>query len=138
MIENKNYLSNILNLHLLMVIYFNGDYELVKKLLKSVIRLIQFCQKNAEELVKTGEVKAIIQNKLLNLAIKNINFGKEDDKKFSLQQLFFLEIYLNIDELWRKVDQLGVKVSKILEESKEISDIKKFKLVLKEKDQFDF
>jgi hypothetical protein len=121
-----------------MVIYFNADFELVKKLLKSTIRLISFCQKNAEELAKSGDLNGIIQNKLLNLQTKKINYGKEDDKKFSLQQLFFLEIFLKIDELWKQVnEEFGIKIGKVLEESADISKIKKFKQILKEKDKFD-
>jgi len=75
----------LLNLHFIMVIYFQGQMDLVKKLLKSALRIIMYCEKNSEELAKAGELEGIIQNKLLNLTTKSINYGKDNDKKFSEQ-----------------------------------------------------
>lgn len=105
-----------------MVIYFQGNADLVKKLLKSTLKLIIFCQSHALDLARSGELNGVIQCKLLNLATKSINFGYDGDKKFNEQQLFWLEIHLKVDELWKQVnEEFGIKIPKILEDSKDIS-----------------
>lgn len=123
--QTKNCITNLMNLHMLMVIYFNQNVDLIKKLLKTVIQLITFCQDHAEELAKSGELDGVIQNKLINLCTKSTFYGKDSDKKFSIQQLFLLEIHLKIDELWKRAnDDFGIKITKVLEDSKEISKLK--------------
>lgn len=121
-----------------MIIYFQGDNELIKKLLKSTLRLIVFCQSHALDLAQSGELNGVIQCKLLNLATKSIFFGYDSDKKFNEQQLFWLEIHLKVDELWKQVnEEFGIKISKILEDSRDISELKQKKQILKEQDNFD-
>lgn len=122
-----------------MVIQFQGDSDLVKKLLKSSLKVIQYCEKYAEELAKSGELTGVIQSKLVNIATKAVNFGEPGDKKFSEQQLYWLEIHLKIDDLWQLANEkFNVNISKALEESEEISKLKKYKQLLREGDKFDF
>jgi hypothetical protein len=65
-LKNKNSLTNLVNMHLLMVIQFHASNEIVKKLLKSVLYILDYCLKNSEKLAKAGELTGVIQNKLLN------------------------------------------------------------------------
>jgi hypothetical protein len=41
--STKNCITNLMNLLMLNIIYFNQNVELVKKLLKCIIKLITFC-----------------------------------------------------------------------------------------------
>lgn len=59
-IKHKNSLTNLVNMHLLMVIQFHASVGIVKKLLKSVLYLLNFCLKNSEKLAKAGELTGVI------------------------------------------------------------------------------
>lgn len=124
-LKHKNSITNLINMHLLMVIQFHGSNGIIKKLLKSVLYLLLFCFQNSEKLAKAGELTGVIQNKLLNQLTKSINYGKDSDKKFSEQQLYLLEIHLRIDEIWKHIDEAyGIKIGKLLEDSEDISKLK--------------
>lgn len=125
LLKTKNALTNLINTFFLMIIQFHGSNDMIKKLLKCVLYLITFCQKHSERLAKAGELTGVIQNKLLNLATKSINYGHDSDKKFNEQQLYFLEIHLKVDDLWAHVNEAyGVKIGKLLEDSQDISTLK--------------
>lgn len=137
-IKHKNSLTNLVNMHLLMVIQFHASVGIVKKLLKSVLYLLNFCLKNSEKLAKAGELTGVIQNKLLNQLTKSINYGKEDDKKFSEQQLYLLELHLKTDDIQMHINKAyGIQIGKVLEDSEDISKLKQQKQILKEGDDFD-
>lgn len=52
--------------------------------------------------------------------------------------MFLLEIHLKVDELWAHInDAHGIKIGKLLEDSEDISKLKKDKQILKEGDNFD-
>jgi hypothetical protein len=133
----KNCLTNLLTLHMAMVFYFQGNQALVKKLLKSCLKLTAYCQKHCGELAKSGELQGVIQSKLLNLATSSIDFSPSSDKKFSEQQLLWLELHLSVDAMGRQAaEEHGVKIGKVLEDSKAISTLKQQKEILKERDNF--
>ena len=90
-----------------MIIYFQDDKKLVTKLLKSCLKLIEFANKHMVQLTKTGDIAAIVQNKLLKLIIEEVNFKDQvsDNKYFTDQQLIFLELHLKIEELGKKAEE---------------------------------
>lgn len=97
LIAIKNGLATLLNLHLCMVLYFQDHKPLIRKLLKSCLKLITYAKKHLAELVKSEELAGLVQNKLVKLVTSEINFKDEqesDNKKLSEQQLLFLEIHL--------------------------------------------
>ena len=70
----SNCIPNLINIHLAMIIYFQDDKKLVSKLLKTILRLIDFSNQNLEHLVKSNDLKPIVQNKLLKTIMKEIDF----------------------------------------------------------------
>jgi hypothetical protein len=67
-------IPNLLNLHFGMIIYFQDEKKVIVKLLKSLIKLVEFAKKNITHLIKTGELKPIVQNKLLKIIINEIDY----------------------------------------------------------------
>lgn len=123
--EIKNCLSSLISLHLCMVFYFQSHQALVKKLLKSCLKLVSFCKKHGQTLAKSGELTGIAQNHLLNLATKNVNYADQSDKRFSDQQLLFLELHLAVDSLCDEAAKRhNVHVGKVLEDSEAICAVR--------------
>ena len=89
----------MLNLHLIFLVQNQENKHLANKLLKSLIRLINYCETNCEELAKSGELKGLIQNKLFGLIINSLDFSIKSDKKFSNQQLYLLEMYIKVGSI---------------------------------------
>jgi hypothetical protein len=70
-------------------------------------------------------LNGVIQNKLLNLATKSINYGYDSEKKFNELQLYLLEIHLKVDDLCQHANETyGAGIGKILEDTKDISKLK--------------
>ena len=94
-------IPNLLNLHLGMIVYFQDEKKVIVKLLKSILKLVEYSKKNITHLIKCEELKAMVQNKLLKTIIKEIDYTDQssDQKFFTDQQLILLEVSLKIDDL---------------------------------------
>jgi hypothetical protein len=84
-----------------MIVYFQDEKKVIVKLLKSILKLVEYSKKNIAHLIKCGELKAMVQNKLLKTIIKEIDYTDQssDQKFFTDQQLILLEVSLKIDDL---------------------------------------
>ena len=56
----KNCIATLLNLHLCMVLYFQDHKSLVRKLLKSCLKLIGYARKHLVELIASEELASVI------------------------------------------------------------------------------
>ena len=143
LLEIKNCVPNLFNLHYCMIVYFHDDKKLTIKLLKSCLKLVAFVRGNLAKLAQSGELVPILQNKLLEAIIKETDFNDQskDSKYFTDQQLILLEIYLKLDEV-RKQAAKGqqVVIRKTVDDSiynKAILDFKRNRVILSESDAFD-
>lgn len=133
-------IPNLLNLHLGMIVYFQDEKKVIVKLLKSLLKLVEFSKKNLAHLIKSDELKPMVHNKLLKTIIKEIDYTDQtsDKKFFTDQQLILLEISLKIDDLLLEAKKShGVTLVNSSEYSKAICDFKTNKMILSENDAFD-
>lgn len=75
LLEIKNCVPNLFNLHYCMIVYFQDDKKLTIKLLKSCLKLVAFVRSNLAKLAQSGEIVPILQNKMLEAIIKEIDFN---------------------------------------------------------------
>lgn len=91
--------------------------------------------KHCGKLAKDGELAPIIQNKLVNMITKEIDYtySEDQDSQLSDLQLLLLEIHFMIDSLAEECSKVhNIHIGKILEDTKAISLIKRNKRILQE------
>jgi hypothetical protein len=140
LLDIKNCVATLLNLHLANVLYFQDHKPLVRKLLKSVVKLIGYAKLHCGALAKSEELPGIIQNQLVKEVTSEIDFKdtqESDSKKLAEQQLLFLEVHLQIDSLQAQAAKAhNTHVGKVLEDSEAICQVKRNKKILQERDNF--
>lgn len=116
LLEYASTLPNIYSLHVHMFVYFFNEKPLRIKLTESCLRIVFLCFEKIKEFAENGVIPNIVNNTLLTKIVKNIDFQKTDDKKFTESQKLLLEIYLSLNDLCKAVkDKTNVKFDSILE-----------------------
>jgi hypothetical protein len=95
-------ISTLIETLLMNVLIFQEDLQLRSKMLSKVLQLISFCRNHLDMFAFCqDELKNICQNKFVKIFTSNTEYKDQskDNKFFSTQQLFFLEIHLQLDML---------------------------------------
>lgn len=80
LLENSVNLANLFNLHLGMILYFQADSIVLKRLYKQIIKILNFVQSNLKEAVQAKALQHIMQNDLLHQMVSEIDFDYSEKK----------------------------------------------------------
>lgn len=122
-----------------MFVYFFNEKPLRIKLTESCLRMVFLCFEKIKEFAANGVIPNIVNNSLLTKIIKDIDYKKSDDKKFTESQKLLLEIYLSLNDLTKAVkEKTNVSFDSILETTIGISQVKRAKTIIREREKFNF
>jgi hypothetical protein len=72
-------------------------------------------------LYNTGELQRIVLIKLINGVTSQVDYAFEESKKFSTQQILFLELHLSITDMSKKaLNEYNLHIGNISNESEAI------------------
>lgn len=132
-------LSNVFSIFLCFAFLFQKD-NVVPKLLKHCLKIIQFLREHEDVTIANGELEKIAKNKLVKAATKYTKWKTDGDsevKYLTSQQLIFLEIHLAISQMCDQISSKhGIVLGKVVEDSEQICEVKKIKQVLQESKGF--
>lgn len=139
--EDKNCLTNIFNMAIIFALYLDKEKNLVPKLLKMCLKIINLARNSiqtSDKNVKSGAINGLIQNQLIKLVTSTIDFDtKDSDRGFNEMQILYLEIHLQLDDLRDKIlTKYGILIPKVTVDTESISEIKKSRHILTEGENY--